>query len=59
MSYTVTTGYRRPVYTFATSDEADRFNAEYFNKTKVHGAIVIDDVKPTYLYDADDKLRRV
>lgn len=59
MSYTVATGYRKPVYTFKTSEEAKRFNGELFAKTKVRGAIVINDTQPTYLYDSNSKLRRV
>lgn len=59
MSYTVTTGYRKPVYTFKTNEEAKRFNSELFTKTKIRGAIVINDAQPTYLYDSNSKLRRV
>ena len=59
MSYTVATGYRKPVYTFRTNEEASRFNDELLMKTKVRGAIVINDAQPTYLYDSNSKLIRV
>ena len=56
MSYKVTTGYRKPVFVFATDSEAKRFNQEYFSKTKVKGAISQSSQKATYVYSDDCKL---
>lgn len=56
MSYKVTTGYRKPVFVFATANEAKRFNKEYFAKTKVEGAISLSNEKATYVYSDDCKL---
>ena len=56
MSYKVNTGYRKPKFSFATSDEAERFNREYFNKNGVYGSISISKHDPIYCYTADGKL---
>ena len=56
MSYTVSTGLRKPVFTFKTNEEADSFNKEYFAKNKVKGAISVTTDQPTYKYTSDGKL---
>ena len=59
MSYLVSTGYRKPTFTFTTNEEATRFNDELYAKNKVHGSIVLTDCQPNYLYDSECKLRRI
>lgn len=60
MSFTVSTGYRKPIYTFSTPEEASRFNDELFAKTKVRGAITSStSTPPTYVYDNKGKLKKI
>lgn len=56
MSYKVSTGLRKPVFTFKTNEEAVSFNKEYFAKNKVRGAISVTTDQPTYKYTSDGKL---
>lgn len=56
MSYKVSTGLRKPVFTFKTSEEAVSFNKEYFAKTRINGSISVCADQPTYKYTSDGKL---
>lgn len=59
LSYKIDTGYRKSKFIFNTREEAEKFAAEVFRKTKVAPSLEYSTSTANYAYTDDRKLIRI